>query len=152
MTGFVLLVAGIIALGGMVAIIVAVMRRTGRPNIWLSFAFIFAPIVGIVGLAVSAQGYWLLTQTTVGEVESMIHENVAIGATSDEVLDFLEERGIEHGDLSTSGYGEGTVHVVAVIHDTSRAWFSTADIAITFIFDEDGHLIDYVVEEWITSL
>lgn len=164
MIGFILLGGGVITLGGIVVLIVAALRRaTGKPTIWVPLVLIFAPIVALVALAVSAQGYWLLARTTVDDVESMIETNLPIGSSEEDVLSFLDERGIEHDDVTVAGpdvgttlreagYGEGTVYVVAILRDTTRAWFSTADIAITLIFNEDGRLIDYITKEWITSL
>lgn len=136
-----------------------IIRGIGRPNLWLLLA-----MLGLLpGVILALQGYWLLTQTTVGDVESMIEENVPIGSSQEDVLSFLNDRGIEHGEVSIAGaradslledagYREGTVYIGAIMRNTSQVFFSTADIQMYFIFDENGRLKDYLVVEGWTSL
>jgi hypothetical protein len=136
-----------------------VIRGTGKPTIWTILTIAVAPFAILVGV----QLYWYLTRTTVGEVESMIERNLDIGATTDEVLTFLDERDIDHGGLYATdeypayalveaGYGEGVNVIGAIIRDTSRTFFGTGHIEVFFIFDSDYRLSDYIFQEGATTL
>ena len=116
-----------------------------------------AMVVGVLG---GLQLWWYLDRTTVAEVESMISENLSPGASSEEVIDFLDSRGIDHSPVgpvdSTSylldaGYSPDTMVIGAFIYDTSRVFIVTGDIQIFFILDEDYRLTEYLVREVFTG-
>jgi hypothetical protein len=115
-----------------------------------------------VGLFGGLHLWWYLHRTTVAEVESMISQNLSPGASSEEIIAFLDSRGIDHGSVERVGYYNSvlldagfdpdTKIIGAIIPDTSRTFISTSDISIYFILDEDYRLQEYIVNEVFTSL
>lgn len=108
-------------------------------------------VVGVVaaGLGVLAglQLWWYLDRTTVAEVDSMVGQNLAPGATTDEVFAFLDSSDIDHGSVgpvdSTSyllekGYDPDVQVIGAWIYGTSTSFIIEGDIQIFFILDDDG--------------
>jgi hypothetical protein len=124
-------------------------------------AAVLAVGVGLlVGLFGGLHLWWYLHRTTVAEVETMISQNLSPGASSEEVIAFLDSRGIDHGSVRTAeydsvvldaGFDPDTKIIEAIIDDTSRTLISTSDISIYFILDEDDRLQEYIVEEETTS-
>lgn len=92
----------------------------------------------------------------------MISQNLSPGASSEEIIAFLDSRGIHHGSVERVGYYKDvlldagfdpdTKIIGAIIPDTSRTFISTSDISIYFILDEDYRLQEYIVDEVFTSL
>lgn len=124
----------------------------------LAVAAVIAVGVGVLG---GLELWWHLHRTTVAEVESMISQNLSPGASSEEVIVFLDSRGIDHGSvervghynsvLLDAGFDPDTKIIVALIPDTSRTFISTSDIRIDFILDDDYRLQEYIIRERFTS-
>jgi hypothetical protein len=122
---------------------------------WLLFGTVALIVVG--GVAVIGSGiYYELTRTKPGEVESAIEEWLPRGASTDQIVRFLDSRGIEYdqagafnhqdGELVESGVPAGAATISAVLRNNGYTLNHT-DIAITFILDERNLLKDYVVRE-----
>jgi hypothetical protein len=121
----------------------------------LLFGTVAVIVVG--GVAVIGSGiYYELTRTKAGEVESAIEEWLPRGASTDQIVRFLDSRGIEYdqagafnpqdGELLESGVPTGAMTINAILRNEGYALTHT-DIAITFILDERSLLKDYIVRE-----
>jgi hypothetical protein len=121
----------------------------------LLFGTVALIVVG--GVAVIGSGiYYELTRTKASEVESAIEEWLPRGASTDQIVRFLDSRGIEYdeagafnaqdGELLESGVPAGAITISAVLRNDGYTLNHT-DIAITFILDERSLLKDYVVRE-----
>jgi len=120
-----------------------------------------AAIAAVVAILGGLQLWWNLDRTTVAEVESMIDENLSPGATTDEIVAFLDSKDMAsdgsvgraeyNSVLLDSGYPSDTLIIGAFIYDTSRDLFITGDIQIFFILDEDYRLKEYLVREVFTG-
>ena len=79
---------------------------------------------------------------TVGEVESLIRENLPVGSDRVEVIQVLSDRGIE-----TSGLQARTGSVYAIIRSAAGGSTTYGSIAIEFYFDEGGPLLRHELHE-----
>jgi hypothetical protein len=121
--------------------------------------FIVLPLVVLVVVLVGVQAYWLATRTTEGDVRNLVENNLDEDATSDEIVDFLNSRGIDNSGVTTedsstvldAGYPKQTSYIVAIMQDTSRWFTGTSGIQIYFILDGDLRMRDYIIEEFITT-
>jgi len=86
----------------------------------------------------------------------MISQNLSPGASSEEVIAFLDSKGIDHSSVRTAeydsvvldaGFDPDTKIIEAIIRDTSKTFISRNHISIYFILDEDYRLQEYIVEE-----
>ncbi len=134
------------------------LSRSRQPLLLLlSIAAVIAVAAGILG---ALQLWWYLDRTTVAEVESMVGQNLAPGATTEEVFAFLDSRDIDHGSvrpvdgssyLLEKGYDPDVQVIGAWIYGTSTSFIIQGDIQIFFILDEDGLLKEYLVREVFTG-
>jgi len=122
---------------------------------WFLFGTVALIVIG--GVALIGSGiYYELTRTKAGEVESAIEEWLPRGASTDQIVRFLDSRGIEYdeagafnaqdGELLESGVPAGAITISAVLRNDGYTLNQT-DIEITFILDERSLLKDYVVRE-----
>jgi hypothetical protein len=123
----------------------------------LAVAAVIAVGVGLLG---GLHLWWYLHRTTVAEVETMISQNLSPGASSEEVIAFLDSKGIDHSSVRRAeydsvvldaGFDPDTKIIGAIIRDTSRTFVSTSDIQIYFILDDGYRLQEYIVREVFTS-
>ncbi len=118
----------------------------------------FAIVVAIFGGVLL---YWWLTRTTVDEVQNLIDQNLSTGSTAQEILAFLDSRGIDHGPVErvdgyslalNAGYQQNTKVINGIIRGSSRYLITTGDILIFFILDDEERLKESIVKEVFTSL
>ena len=122
---------------------------------WLLFGTLALIVIGGVTL-IGSGIYYELTRTKAGEVESAIEEWLPHGASTDQIVRFLDSRAIEHDqarafnpqddELIESGAPAGAMTISAVLRNNGYTLNHT-DIAITFILDERSLLKDYEVRE-----
>jgi hypothetical protein len=126
----------------------------------LQLLIVVGVVAAVLGVLAGLQLWWYLDRTTVAEVESMVGQNLAPGATTEEVFAFLDNKGISHGSvhpvdgssyLLEEGYHPDTKVIGAWIYGTSTSFIIEGDIQILFILDDDGLLKEYLVREVFTG-
>jgi hypothetical protein len=122
---------------------------------WTLFGIV--ALGALAGLAViGSQVYYEATRTKTGDVEALIEEYVPRAASTEQVLTFLDSRGIEHGAVEPFYPDDpafrdrdvplGTSTISAIVRNDGYS-LSLVDIEIDFILDERGLLVHTVVRE-----
>jgi hypothetical protein len=118
-------------------------------------------ILAICLVGVLAGGYlasYGIRTTRTETLRRLVAENVKIGATSDDVLRFLDEQHLDHSALTrTSKSSErmtyGDVPMIGAIkRRTWRSLLMFGSIQIVFIFDENNHLVRFDLYPVYTGL
>jgi hypothetical protein len=110
----------------------------------------------VLAFGIGIQVYWFSTETSVGDVNRLIESQLASGATTEDVVTFLETNRIEHAELGRGGdcpYGvfpglspaEDTPTICGVIRGTTQSWIGDTDLYVYFAFDQNRHLKDHTV-------
>jgi hypothetical protein len=90
----------------------------------------------------------------------MVSQNLSPGASSENIVAFLDSRGIDHGSvgpvdgtsyLLEKGYDPDVQVIGAWIYGTSTSVIIEGDIQIFFILYDDGLLKEYLVREVFTG-
>lgn len=135
----------------------SVARRTYPRALLIIFAFVLLLVASIP----TCYAYARLTATTTGEIRALVSENLPPGSTSDEIEEFLDEQGIDHGPVERLGnygfdrefdYPPNTLTLHALVRDTANYLITTVDIDIVFFLDTQLHLVDFVVFETYSSI
>jgi hypothetical protein len=120
--------------------------------------------VAIVAFFASAYIYWSATRTTTEEIDGLINRNLAPGATTDEVFDFLDRENLPYSGIGRAGsytvlleagYTRDTQVISSIYRNSSRGLFNTinkGDIDIYFILDGNGRYKEHYLKELYTSL
>lgn len=133
-----------------------------RPLAW-PFKVLGWFVVLVVGLAVAvgaavigAGTYYEMTRTKAGDLEGKIEEELPLGATSDQVIGFLDSEGIEHSPVEPSrsddrklqemGIPKGTMIISAMVENDGYS-LDLVDVEMRFILDQELKLADYIVYE-----
>ena len=117
------------------------MRRSGHSIVKLLLATIFVSIA-----IVSCAG------PSTNEIEQMLHENIPIGTSKENVVAFLDRKGISHSaDYKEGSYYAKSKQITASIK--KRGWLlSSTGIFIKLYFDADDKLSKITVDETVTGL
>jgi len=131
---------------------------TRKRKFWIASAvcvFLFA-----VTVLAATQIYWAETRTTTDDVRSRLENNLAIGASAQDIFAFLDSQGIDHTDiepgqysstLRSAGYGSSQF-IGAIFHGAFHTWIYTTNIYVYLVLDKMQHLQTYLVEEINNSL
>jgi hypothetical protein len=125
-------------------------------TLWLVFGIPAFALLLLVAVGVGIQIYWFKTETSVGDVNRLIGANLAPGATTDDVVTFLDTNHIEHAALAPGGdcpYGvfpglspaENTPTICGVMWGATQGWIGDTDLYIYFAFDENRRLKNHTV-------
>ncbi len=80
------------------------------------------------------------------QIEAEISENLPYGSKSSTVLDYLDQKHIEHTYLPTQQT------IVAIRRRTSTGFLVTGDVQIFFVFDKSGGLVSFRLQDVYTGL
>jgi CRISPR/Cas system CMR-associated protein Cmr5 small subunit len=85
-------------------------------------------------------------KAAVNEITSSICKQVPAGASSSQVVAFLDAKKVEHSD-----YREQEKTIFAIVRNTSGNWLVTGAAQIEFHFDENVKVKDCTVKEVFTG-
>jgi hypothetical protein len=122
---------------------------------WFVLASTLLVLLALAALA-GTVSYYEVTRTSDGDVRGMIEEGLREGATTNQVLSFLDSHDIEHGpvepvDLQNrrlwDAYPQsGWMSVSGFVRNDGYS-LKLVDVEMIFVLDETGRLKDYVVYE-----
>ncbi len=133
-----------------------------RPVPWpfrlLGWLVLSAALLGVLAFAalVGSATYYELTRTKAGDVEGWIAEDLRKGNSTDQVMRFLDERGITHGAVEPSAADDarlrdaevppGTLTITGTIRNDGYS-LSYKDVVVTFVFNAEQQLEKWFVYE-----
>ena len=132
-----------------------------KSSLWVVVGAVCILFAGSALLAPTA--YWYLTRTTVDDVERMLDDELALGSSADQVVNYLDFRGIEHDPprqfdpgascciLQDAAIAPGTLVIPAIIRDSMPEWIFGANIRIYFVFNDRGSFSSYIARETYTG-
>jgi hypothetical protein len=115
--------------------------------LWILLAVAAAAALGVF-VFIRSHKAASFTKTTATQVEQDIRAHLAIGSPRDEVVAYLDKRGIGHTYVDEAVEApEYKRTEMAMIRNASYNWPVRTDIQILFRFDDSSKLIRYSVKE-----